>query len=92
MRDTNHQLSDPGGSYFVVAKGSTLPDVSDVETAEEVLAYKRINVDLGSEYTYRLEFTIDEGATDITVGQITTQADGDPGRFCNVRSWDIVVK
>ena len=92
VRDTNHQLSDPGGSYFVVAKGSKLPDVSDVETAEEVLAYKRINLDLGSEYTYRLEFTVDEGATDITVGQITTQADGDPGRFCNVRSWDIVVK
>ncbi|MCC4213180.1 DUF4998 domain-containing protein [Leeuwenhoekiella parthenopeia] len=92
IRDTNHKLTDAGGSYFVVAKGNTLPDVSDVTSAEEVLAYKRINVELGSEYTYRLEFTIEDESTDITVGQITTQASGDPGRFCNVRSWDIVVQ
>lgn len=92
IRDTNHKLSDAGGSYFVVAKGNSLPDVSDVTTSSNVLAFKRINSDLGTEYTYKLEFTIEGETTDITVGQITTQADGDPGRYCNVRSWDIVVK
>ncbi|RXG13507.1 putative protein DUF5013 [Leeuwenhoekiella aestuarii] len=90
IRDTNHSLDDEGGSYFVVAKGEALPDVSNVDTSEDVLVYKRINTALGSEYTYTLNFTVDE-AMNITVGQITTQADGDPGRFCNVRSWDIVV-
>ena len=90
IRDTNHSLTDEGGSYFVVAKGDALPDVSDVQTADNVLVYKRINAALGNEYTYRLEFSLDENST-ITVGQITTQKDGNPGRFCNVRSWDIVV-
>ncbi len=90
IRDTNHALSDEGGAYFVVAKGESLPDVADIETAENVLAYKRINSALGSEYTYRLEFTLEEDAT-ITIGQITTQWGETPGRFCNIRSWDIIV-
>lgn len=92
IRDTNHQLTDVGGSYFVVAKGNELPDVSDVESSDSVLAYRRINAALGGEYTYRLEFTVEDTMTDITVGQVTTQWGQTPGRFCNVRSWDIVVQ
>ena len=90
IRDTNHSLDDAGGSFFVVAEGETLPDVVDVLTSESVLAQKRINSALGTEYTYSLNFTVDEAMT-ITIGQITTQWGETPGRFCNVRSWDIIV-
>ena len=90
IRDTNHSLDDAGGSFFVVAEGETLPDVADVLTSDSVLAQKRINSALGTEYTYSLNFTVDEAMT-ITIGQITTQWGETPGRFCNIRSWDIIV-
>ena len=90
VRDSNHSESDEGGSYFVVAKGMTLPDVADVTTASEVLVYERIHTTaVSNPETYRLEFSVDE-ISDITIGQITTQWGQTPGRFCNIFSFEIV--
>jgi len=87
LRDTNHSVDDAGGAYFVITKGNAgLPDVEDLATAPEVLAYKRI---LGSSsLDYVIEFTLDE-TSEISVGELTTQSDA--GRFANIISYEIVV-
>lgn len=89
LRDTNHAAADAGGAYFVVGKGNGgLPNVEDLTTTPEVLAYKRILAT--SSLDYVVEFTVDE-TTEISVGLLTTQAGGNPGRFANIKSWEIVV-
>lgn len=91
VRDSNHSETDAGGSYFVVAKGFELPDVSTVTTAPEVLTFERIHTtpNTGTAEIYRLEFSLDE-ITDITIGQITTQWGETPGRFCNIFSFELL--
>ena len=91
VRDSNHSESDEGGAYFVIAKGTTLPDVADVTTSSEVLAYERIHTtaNSGTPEIYSIPYTIEE-ATTITIGQITTQWGQTPGRFCNIFSFEIV--
>ncbi|KJD34691.1 hypothetical protein PK35_02715 [Tamlana nanhaiensis] len=79
---TNH-ASNADGAYFVITKGDGIPNTADVETAPEVLGYKKI-AGAGS---YTVEFTVDE-TTDISVGQVSTQ-NGD--HFCNITSWEIIV-
>ncbi|UOB17967.1 DUF4998 domain-containing protein [Abyssalbus ytuae] len=79
---TNHD-TNADGAYFVVAIGDGLPDTVNVETAPEVIGYKRI----GAAGSYTITFTVDE-TTDISVGQVTTQ-NGD--YFCNITSWEIIV-
>lgn len=87
LMNTNHEAADEGGAYFVVAKGNGgLPDVENLDIAEEVLAYKRILVSSPLEYV--IEFTVDE-TTEISVGELTTQSDA--GRFANILSWQINV-
>ena len=89
LRDTNHDVNDVGGAYFVITKGNTgLPNVGDLSSAPEVLAYKRITKTASLNYV--VEFSLNE-ASDISVGMVTTQASGDPGRYCNIISWEIVV-
>ena len=91
VRDSNHSETDQGGAYFVIAKGTTLPDVADVTTAPEVLAYERIHTtsNSGTPEIYTIPYTIEESTT-ITIGQITTQWGQTPGRFCNIFSFEIV--
>ncbi|WNH10613.1 DUF5013 domain-containing protein [Thalassobellus suaedae] len=89
LRDTNHDATDEGGAYFVIVKGNGgLPDVENLDAAPEVLAYKRILKT--SSVNYVVEFSLDE-ISDISVGLVTIQASGDPGRYCNIISWEIVV-
>ena len=91
VRDSNHSETDEGGSYFVVSKGLTLPDVSNVTTNSEVLVYERVHTteNTGTAEIYRLEFSLNE-ITDVTIGQVTTQWGETPGRFCNIFSFELL--
>ncbi|MFD2828519.1 DUF4998 domain-containing protein [Leeuwenhoekiella polynyae] len=73
-------------AYFVVAEGETLPDVADVETAEETLVYDR--VDSANDNTRILSFTISE-PTKVAIGGETTNEEG-VGRFLQVESFKLV--
>ncbi|MFA9187366.1 DUF4998 domain-containing protein [Flavobacterium magnesitis] len=86
--ETNHVASDVGGAYFVITKGSGLPNVENLMAATEVLAYKRVLS--ASSLDYIVEFTVTD-TTQISVGYLTTQADGDPGRFANIESFELVI-
>ena len=85
--NTNHQESDEGSAYFVVAAGCTLPDVSDVETASATLEYEQIDADKTPE-DFEMTFTV-EDYRQISVGQITTQPNSTPGRFANITSFEL---
>jgi hypothetical protein len=88
--ESNHLESDPGGFYIIVAKGDVeLPNVESVNTATDVLKYKRVLSNGIGRTEYILEFTIDQ-TTPITVGISTSQPDW--GRFCTISSFEIVVK
>ncbi len=86
--ESNYDVNDPGGSYFVVAKGNGIPDVENLATAPEVLKYKRVLGHGIGATEYILEFTVDQ-AGPITVGFVTSQPDW--GRFCTIKSLEIVV-
>ncbi|MFA9193248.1 DUF4998 domain-containing protein [Flavobacterium sp. FBOR7N2.3] len=88
LRDTNHEIGDVGGAYFVIAKGDGLPNIENLTTAAEVLGYKRILGTSGLDYV--IEFTVTT-TSQISVGQLTTQAGSTPGRFCNIISFELVV-
>ncbi len=88
--NTNHQPTDEGGAYFIVVKGEGLPDVEELESSPEILGYKRVLE--SSPRDYKVEFTIQEPNQIISVGYLTTQADGWPGRFANITSWKITPK
>ena len=88
LMNTNHQETDEGGAYVVVAEGEGLPDIENLDSSEEVLGYKRILESLPNEY--KVEFTTKEPGQIISVGYVTTQADGWPGRFANILSWEIL--
>ncbi|MBD0831545.1 DUF5013 domain-containing protein [Aestuariibaculum sp. TT11] len=87
IRDTNHDATADRGAYFMIAQGDGLPDFVNVETAPEVLGYKRILSTSSLEYL--ITFTVD-APTNISVGQVTTQPEGF-NRYCNIRSWEIIV-
>ncbi len=85
---TNYQgtrgTADQG--YFVVAKGNTLPDVVDIETAEETLVFERVDSENGD--VSSLTFTITE-PTEIAIGGATTNDEG-AGRFLQIESFKLV--
>tara|TARA_R110002050_G_scaffold59259_2_gene132597 strand:+ start:45640 stop:46842 length:1203 start_codon:yes stop_codon:yes gene_type:complete len=87
LMNTNHQVADVGGAYFVIAKGDGLPNVEEVTSSTDVLGYKRILET--SSVDYVVDFVIEE-TTEISVGELTTQSDA--GRFANILSFEIVVK
>lgn len=89
LMNTNHQESDEGGAYLVVSKGDGIPDVEQLDSDTNVLAYKRILEASGTDYT--IEFTLEE-TTDISIGELTTQHGDTPGRFANILSFEIIVK
>lgn len=80
LRDTN--LSNADNAYLVAAGGTDLPDVADIATAlasVKIVAGKPVSV-------LKVSFTLSV-QTQVTVGFLTTQPDGNPGRFCNVRAF-----
>jgi len=79
--DTN--LSETDNTYLVAAPGSGLPDVADIGTA---LGYAQIAN--GKPLTaLRVVFTL-AATTQVSLGYLTTQPDGTPGKFCNIRAFD----
>ncbi|MCC9168185.1 DUF5013 domain-containing protein [Pontibacter sp. XAAS-A31] len=81
LRDTN--LSENDHAYIVVAPGDELPDVEQVSTA--IGSVKIVN---GKPVTaYKITFTVTE-ASEISMGYLTTQPAGDPGRFANIRAFN----
>lgn len=85
LRDTNLLESD--NTYIVVSDGNGLPDVAQVTTA---IGYTKIFN--GKPVTsMKVEFTITQ-RKEISMGYLTTQADGNPGKFCNVRAFNFYEK
>jgi hypothetical protein len=80
LRDTN--LGNGDNTYLVAAAGTDLPDVADVATA--LASVKIVNGKPVSDL--KVTFTL-AAKTQVTVGYLTTQADGTPGKFCNVRAF-----
>jgi hypothetical protein len=71
-----------GSNYIVVALDDGIPDLNNVTSAPEVLAYHSITAD----GLKTLEFTLSE-ISQISVGIVSTQT-GD--KYCNIKSWEIV--
>ncbi|WP_186758596.1 DUF4998 domain-containing protein [Echinicola salinicaeni] len=84
LRDTN--LTEDDDAYLVVTLGSELPDVENIDTA---IGYAHIvtGKPIGD---LKVDFEIQEGPVQIAVGYLTTQPDGSPGRYCNIRAFDFV--
>ncbi len=82
LRDTN--LTEDDNAYLVVTEGSELPDVEDIDSA---IGYAHI-VNGKSLGELKVDFEIEEGPVQISVGYLTTQPDGWPGRYCNIRAFD----
>ncbi|MDF2193241.1 DUF4998 domain-containing protein [Paraflavitalea sp. CAU 1676] len=80
LRDTNLLLAD--NTYLVAHEGTELPNVADVATA--IASAKIVNGKPLSEL--RVSFTLTETKT-ISIGYLTTQPDGTPGKFCNIRAF-----
>ncbi|AXP81479.1 hypothetical protein CJ739_2406 [Mariniflexile rhizosphaerae] len=88
IKETNYEgaIANKEQAYFVVAKGSTLPDVIDVETSSETIVYERINKDNGVNRS--LGFTLTEAAQ-VSIGVETTNADNSYGRYLKINSFTL---
>ena len=81
---TNYSAEDEGGSYFVITKSSSLPDVENLATDPNVVAYQRIDK---ANLNYSIPFTLmDE--SEVTIGFLTTQSDS--GRYGQISSFEIL--
>ncbi|WP_164891144.1 DUF4998 domain-containing protein [Botryobacter ruber] len=81
LRDTNLTVDDK--AYLVVALGNTIPDVEQVATAlgsVQVVQGKTL-------LELQVTFTIRETSS-VSMGYLTTQSGGTPGRYCNIRAFD----
>ncbi|UCS93891.1 DUF5013 domain-containing protein [Echinicola marina] len=82
LRDTN--LTENDDAYLVVVLGDELPDVENLDSAigyTQIIAGKALG-------ELKVDFEIEEGPVQISVGYLTTQPDGSPGRYCNIRAFD----
>lgn len=82
----NTNLTNLDNVHLVAALGSDIPDVENIGTA--LGSVKIINGKPLSEMKVR--FTI-SGQSEVSVGYLTTQPDGNPGRFCNIRAFNLYV-
>lgn len=82
---SNYSTNDAAGAYLVIALGANgLPNVENVTTASEVIAYKKIGgIDGG---TLTVNFSVSQ-VSQISVGMVATQT-GE--KYCNVKSWEII--
>lgn len=83
LRDTN--LTEADNAYLVVSEGDGLPDVAQVQTA---IGYTKI-VNGKPLAQLKVTFTLTE-RKEVSIGYLTTQPAGDPGRFCNVRAFNFI--
>ena len=83
LRDTN--LTEADNAYLVVSAGDGLPDVAQVQTA---IGYTKI-VNGKPLAQLKVTFTLTE-RKEVSIGYLTTQPAGDPGRFCNVRAFNFI--
>lgn len=81
---SNYSTSDAVGGYIVIASGNGLPDIGNVTTAPEVVAYKKIGGIDGGVLT--VNFSVPQ-ISQISVGIIVTQT-GD--KYCNIKSLEII--
>lgn len=84
LRDTNIGASE--NTYLVANLGTDIPDISNLATAlasAKVATGKPLS-DL------RVKFTLTQQST-VSVGYLTTQAGTTPGRFCNVRAFNLYI-
>lgn len=80
LRDTNLQPTD--NTYLVAQEGTELPNVADIGTA-----IASAKVATGKPLTeLRISFTLTDTKT-VSIGYLTTQPDGTPGKFCNIRAF-----
>lgn len=81
LRDTNLGAAD--GAYLVVASGSGLPDVASIGTA-----IGSAKIESGKPLSaLKVVFTL-AAQTQVSMGYLTTQPAGDPGRYCNIRAFN----
>jgi hypothetical protein len=85
LRDTN--LTESDQAYMVVALGNSLPDVAQVGTA--IGSVKVVNGKPVS--AYKITFTLTQ-QSEVSMGYLTTQPDGTPGRFANIREFNFYAK
>ena len=81
---TNYSADDEGGSYFVITKSNGLPDVENITTDPQVIAYQRVDK---ANLNYSVPFSLDE-ESEITIGFLTTQSDA--GRYGQISSFELV--
>ena len=74
-------------AYFIVAAGSTLPDVDDVETSASTIVFERINIANGLLRT--LEFTLTEASV-ISIGIETTNSN-EAGKYLKINSFSLTL-
>lgn len=84
LRDTN--LSETDNAYLVAATGDTLPNVEDI--ASTLASIKIVNGKTLSEL--RVQFTVTQ-TSQVSIGYLTTQPDGSPGRYCNINRFSLYV-
>ncbi|WP_276483947.1 DUF4998 domain-containing protein [Paraflavitalea pollutisoli] len=82
LRDTNLLPTD--NTYLVAAVGADLPDVANIGSA--LASAKIVNGKPLSEL--RIRFTLTE-TKEVSIGYLTTQVDGTPGKFCNIRAFNV---
>ena len=84
LRDTNIGASE--NTYLVANLGTDIPDISNLATAlaSAKVATGKPLIDL------RVKFTLTQQST-VSVGYLTTQAGTTPGRFCNVRAFNLYI-
>jgi hypothetical protein len=84
LRDTN--LEETDNTYLAAALGTALPDVEDIATA---LAYTKVAATKPLS-NLRIQFNLTQSQT-VSIGYVTTQPDGTPGKYCNVRAFNLYV-
>ena len=91
--DTSHEEIEgiDDNAYLLVSKGSTLPDVSDVETSSNTLIYEKILAGKSPD-DFVLTFSVDK-ITPVALGIVTTQpggtvSQGREGRHANIESFE----
>lgn len=70
--------------YFLAALGGDLPDVDNLETNANTLAFERVATSLAS--TYQMQFTLTEDFTNISIGLVFENSPG-TNRFMTISSF-----
>lgn len=75
--------------YVLAAQGTELPDVDDVESSEQTLAFQRVANGIGQTngHTYTMSFTLTE-TTQVTLGLVVSNVPG-TSRFMRVKSFSL---